>query len=308
MKLDHVNVYALDNGDGWTLIDTGMATTAGRAALRAALDGPLAGKPVTRVVVTHHHPDHVGLAGGLMAQGAELLIPRTAYLIARMLVLDEQDVAPPESVAFYRAAGLEGAALDRYIARRPFNFADVVEPLPLGFRDLPEGGMLKMGGRTWDIRLGGGHAIDHATFWCREEPLVLGGDQLLPGISPNLGVHPTEPEADPVADWIAACRRLAPFATEDQLILPGHKLPYRGLPFRLRQMEENHHSALARLRNHLAEPRTAIECFPALFRRRIGEGEFGLALVEAVAHCNHLWLAGEASRTRRGDAWVYSTA
>jgi glyoxylase-like metal-dependent hydrolase (beta-lactamase superfamily II) len=310
MALNHVNVYALRDAEGWTLIDTGLNARRCRAAWEAALEGPLAGAPVARVLVTHHHPDHVGLAGWFQDKGAELLMTRTAWLFARMLTLDEQERATPEQVAFWQAAGMAPDMLDRRKAERPFNFADVVAPMPLGFTRLDEGQRLHLGGRDWIVRFGHGHAPDHATLWAEEGDLVIGGDQLLPSISPNLGVYATEPMADPVAEWIAACRKLKPFATERQLVLPGHKLPFTGLPDRLRQMIENHDHALDRLREHLAQaPRTAAECFPPLYKREIDEGTYGLALVEAVAHLNHLYHRGEVARVRRDDgAWLWSLA
>ena len=296
MKLDHVNCYALDDGDGWTLIDTGMASARSRGIWERLLAGPLAGRPVRRVLVTHHHPDHVGLAGWFIAKGAELLMPRTGWLLARMLTLDVQDVAPPESLSFYRRAGMDAGLLAARAVERPFNFADCVAPLPLGFTRVTEGQALRLGGRDWTVRMGDGHAPEHATLWADDGDLVIGGDQLLPSISPNLGVYPTEPGADPVGDWIRACARLAPYATDDQLVLPGHKLPYTGLPVRLRQMTDNHTSGLDRLLLALTEPLTAAACFGALYRREIGAGEYGLALVEAVAHLNHLHRAGRVRR------------
>jgi hypothetical protein len=138
---------------------------------------------------------------------------------------------------------------------------------------------------------------------------VIGGDQLLPGISPNLGVYATEPEADPVADWLESCERFAGLARAGELVLPGHKLPYTGLPLRLAQLAANHHGALERLRAHLAEPRVAVECFTVLFQRRIEEGTYILALVETVAHLNHLLARGEVTRRRRDDgAWEWRAA
>jgi glyoxylase-like metal-dependent hydrolase (beta-lactamase superfamily II) len=306
MALDHVNVYALDDGDGWTVVDTGMDAPRVREGWAAALAGPLAGKPVRRVVLTHHHPDHVGLAGWFQAQGAELLTSRTAWLFARMLTLDVQERPSEETLAFWRSAGMEAELYARRAAERPFNFADVVAPMPLGFTRIVEGATVRAGGRDWAVRMGAGHAPEHVTLWSADGEVVIGGDQLLPSISPNLGVYATEPEADPVADWIAACERLAAFATPSQLVLPGHKLPYRGLPFRLRQLADNHHGALGRLRRHLARPRTGCECFEPLFGRRIGVGEYGLALGEAMAHCLHLWHRGEVDRRRRDDgAWLW---
>jgi glyoxylase-like metal-dependent hydrolase (beta-lactamase superfamily II) len=129
-RLDHLNAYALDDGDGWTLVDTGLDTETTRTAWDRLLAGPLAGKPVHRVILTHYHPDHVGLAGWFQSRGAELWATRTTWLYARMLVLDAQDRPPPESLAFWRGAGMDPAMLAERTDTRPFSFADVVAPMP----------------------------------------------------------------------------------------------------------------------------------------------------------------------------------
>ncbi|MGB3178231.1 MAG: MBL fold metallo-hydrolase [Albidovulum sp.] len=307
MALDHVNVYAFDEGDSWTLVDTGVNSKRSRSLMEDVMVGPLGGKPVSRVVVTHHHPDHIGLAGWFQAQGAELLTTRTSWLFARMLTLDEQPLPVAQTVAYWRGAGMNGEVLAKRLAQRPFNFADVVAPMPLGFIRLQDGQNLRMGGRDWIVRTGDGHAPEHATLWEVGGNLVVGGDQLLPSISANLGVYATEPMADPVADWLESCAKFQPFARADQLVLPGHKLPFTGLPLRLHQMVENHVGALSRLEEHLAAaPRTAVECFVPLFKRSVGEAEYGHALVEAVAHLNHLLLAGRVVRNMQQDgAWLW---
>lgn len=309
MALDHVNVFALDDGDGWTIVDTGIASRKAKAIWEAILAGPLKGRPVRRVVVTHHHPDHIGLAGWFQEQGAELVTTRTAWLFARMLVLDEQDRPLPQVLDHWRAAGMAPDLLARKAGERPFNFADVVAPLPLGFCRIAEGDVLRMGGRDWRVRVGHGHAPEQATFWSEADHLILGGDQLLASISPNIGVYATEPGADPLGEWIASTRAFGPHAREDQLVLPGHKLPFTGLPRRLNEMVANHEEALARLLEHLERPSTAVGCFAALYRRVPGEAEFGLALVEAVAHLNHLLKAGRVTRERQSDgAWLWRSS
>ena len=308
MALDHVNVYALDDGDSWTVIDTGFDTKKTRRIWDALLAGPLADKPVGRVIGTHYHPDHIGLAGWFMAQGARFETTRTTWLMARMLQLDPHDVPTAQTLAFYVRSGMDADEYARRIHERPFNFADCVAPIALGYTRLQEGQVIQIGGRTWDIRMGDGHAPEHATFWSRDDHLVIGGDQLLPSISANLGVYAAEPEADPVAEWLASCARFEPLARDDHLVLGGHKLPFTGLPLRLRQMTENHHGALDRLMDHLSEPRSAGQCFDALFKRTIGRDAYGLALVEAVAHVNHLYLAGRVRRSLGADGAYYYCA
>lgn len=310
MKLDHVNVYALDEGDSWTVVDTGFNSKRGRAIWGKLLDGPLGGKPVRRVLVTHHHPDHVGLAGWFQSEhGAELMMTRTAWLFSRMLTLDVQALPTAETIQHWRRAGMRADMLAQRAQERPFNFADVVWPMPLGFTRIKQDDVLRIGGRDWDVHIGNGHAPEHATLWSRDDSVILGGDQILPSISSNIGVYATEPLADPVADWLEACERLGAMARGDHLVLGGHKLPFTGLPLRMHQLIENHHGALKRLLAALDSPKAAGECFAPLFKRAIGDGEYGLALVEAIAHLNHLYLTGQARRDLREDgAWTFVAA
>lgn len=306
---DHVNIYALDDSDGWTVVDAGLDTRATREVWERLLSGPLGGRPVRRIVLTHYHPDHVGLVGWLIARGAELWTTRTSWLTARMLTLDVQERPRAETLAYWRAGGMPEDVLAERAGRRPFNFADCVAPLPLGFRAIAQGEEIVAGGRCWRVEIGHGHAPDQATLWGVGHELVVTGDQVLPGITPNLGVYASEPEADPVGDWLASCRRLGALAGPGQLALPGHRRPFIGLDTRLAELSEHGEAGLDRLEGFLAAPRRASECFDVLYGRAIGAGEYLLALGEAVGHLNRLTRTGRAVRQRGEDgAWRWRAA
>ena len=306
MRLDHVNCYVLDEGDHWTVVDTGLNRDSAREGWTAILNGPLKGKPVGRLVLTHHHPDHLGLLGWFAERGAEVWITRLAYAQARMMQLDDYQTQPPQSVEFRRRAGQPPEGVAEYAKEPPWRLR--VMPIPLGFRAIEEGMTLQMAGRDWTVHFGHGHARDHATFWT--DDIVLAGDQVIPGISSNIGVWAMEPEANPLGDWLESCRRLRRLAEgTDPLVLPGHKAPFRGIDFRLQQLIENHEGALRRIMGALADgPRTAAELFLPIFKREIRGSQYGLALAESVAHMNYLHQSGQVTRRLVDGAWVYSPA
>ena len=302
MALDHVNIYILDDGDGWTIVDTGMKSRKVIEMWQYLIDNTLAGKPIKRVIATHHHPDHIGLHGWFVENhGCEYISTQVAYLTARMLTLDKQEIYLQSQIDFYRRAGMRADLLENRKAERPFNFSDIVYPIPIGFKKISEGDTIEMAGRTWDVRVDHGHAPYHATFWSCDDSLVLSGDQVIPSISSNIGVYPTEPDANPLAEWMSSCKRLQEFSRDDHLALPGHKLPFIGMPLRLTQLLENHRGALDRLRLDLKTPKSAGEVMPTIFKRSLGDSEYSLGLVEALAHCNYLWHAGEVDRILSED-------
>lgn len=297
--LRHVNAYLLADGDGTAVVDTGMD----RPETRAAWDA-VPSLSVTRVVGTHFHPDHIGLAGFLCERhAAPLLMTRGEWLYARMLSADARDAVPDEMVRWWRMAGWSDEQVDHARARGWAGFRRIVSPLPLGFTRLVDGDRLPIGGREWRVVVGSGHSPEHACLLDERNGVLVAGDQVLPRISPNVSLTVSEPEADPLGEWFASIDRLRALDA-DLLILPGHGDPFLGLHARLERMEEEHRERLDALRAHLAEPRRAADCFAVLFRRPIGPDMLGMATGEALAHLRRLEREGRArAEVRDGVRW-----
>jgi glyoxylase-like metal-dependent hydrolase (beta-lactamase superfamily II) len=300
-QLNHINLWLLDDGDGWTIVDTGVNDGTSKENWRKVLEGRLGGRPVKRVIVTHLHPDHVGLAGWLTYKhDCPLYMSRTDYLMCRMLAADTGQAAPPEGERFYRAAGFPEDAIEAYRARFG-GFGRGISRLPQSYVRLQEGDEIAIGGRTWRIVVGRGHAPEHACLWCPELNVMISGDQILPRISSNVSVFPTEPDANPLQDWIDSCTRLRDLLPEDILILPAHNEPFRNAKKRLQDLIDGHEDGMAKLLDLCREPKRAVDVFPALFRARITGGNYLMATGESLAHLNCLIARGAITRTKGAD-------
>ncbi len=289
--LAHINLWLLDDGDACVVVDTGLNTSKVTALWSTLLDGELAGRRIERVVCTHMHPDHLGNAGWLCERtGAELYMTRQEYLYGRVLVGDTGRPAPAAGLDFYRAAGFPDDALERY--RETFGmFGRYVSAPPDRYRRLEDGDRLAIGGRDWHVVVGNGHSPEHACLYCPELNLLLSGDQVLPTISSNIGVWPTEPQANPLADWLASIEKLHARLPDDVLVLPAHGRPFRGLHARLEALRDEHLDGLEALETLCREPLRAVDAFPALFRSEVPPSEMIMATAEALAHLN--WLIAE---------------
>lgn len=304
--LKWINLWLLEDGDGWTIIDTGVAMEQSREYWRAIFESTLGGKPVKRVICTHMHPDHMGLAGWICRKfGATLWMSRLEYITGRMLVADTGREAPEEGVAFYRAAGWDEDLLDSYKVRFG-GFGKAVSKMPDAYRRVEDNDVIEIGGRDWHVITGNGHCPEHVCLWQKELKLFISGDQVLPRISSNVSVFPTEPDGDPLADWISSCKKLLAAVPNDVLVLPSHNEPFHGLHERLTNLIEGHEKALARVLNRLQQsPKRAVDLFGALFARKIGADLIGMATGEAIAHTNCLIGRGQARRIEREGVAYY---
>jgi glyoxylase-like metal-dependent hydrolase (beta-lactamase superfamily II) len=289
----HINLWLLQDSGSWVIVDTGMFTETTRDLWLNVLEKQLCGDPVSRVIVTHLHPDHAGCAGWLEDMcHAPLWMSREEYLLCRTLVADTGKPAPPEGTEFYSAAGFPDAALQRY--QQLFgSFGKFVAPLPQAYHRLVEGMELPIGEHSWRVIIGRGHSVEHVCLYCEKLNTLISGDQILPTISSNVSVYPTEPEANPLADWLDSLSMLKQRLPGDVLVLPAHGKPFGGAHFRLDQLTAEHLDGLGRLRELCRAPVRAIDTFSALFKSRISDSNLIMATGEAIAHLNYLQQEGE---------------
>ena len=294
-SLKFINLWLIDDGDSWTIVDTGLPLPETRTAWKSLIKARITpDKPLKRVMVTHMHPDHVGCAGWLCHKyGADLWMSRLEYITCRMLVSDTGREAPRAGVDFYRRAGWNDAQIDNY-KERFGGFGRGVSQMPDAFRRLSDGDTFEMARQTWEVIIGDGHSPEHACLYCPELNVLISGDQLLPRISSNVSVHPTEPDADPLLDWMTSCEKLLERLPEDVLVLPAHNEPFRGAHARLRHLIDGHETGLSRLKGRMQKgPLTVMDTFTSLFGRAIQPDEIGMATGEAIAHLNCMVHRGE---------------
>ena len=308
MQLNHINVWGLEDKGGWAVVDTGMGTDDTLAAWRAVFASSNEQRPLTRVLATHMHPDHIGMAGWLTRKfNCRLWMTRLEYLNCRVLTADTGRKAPDDGVTFFKRAGWSDAAVENYQARFG-KFGKYIHALPDSYRRIVDGEEIKIGANTWRVIVGTGHSPEHACFYCADLKLLISGDQVLPKISSNVSVHPTEPDADPMRDWLESLAKLKREVPDDVLVLPSHNDCFRGLHARLDYLAASQVRTLERLRKTLQEPKRAVDVFAALFGRSIDETDGGLlnlATGESLACLNYFVHRGEASRQldAAGVAW-----
>lgn len=290
LGIDHINVYAIEEEAGWTLIDTGLYNTETIALWEALFEQALDSRPIVRIVVTHSHADHVGMAGWLAQKfNAPLWMSNQEYKSCQtQLGMTQESVR--KQVAFIQHAGwsytTQSSVMSFYLKS-----ATTISPLPPLAQTLSDGQYIQIGAYQWQVLIGLGHSPEHVCLYCKKLNMLLAGDQILPDINANVAVLADSPKANPMLDWFKSMEYLHLHVPNSAWVLPSHGMPYQGPQSRIEQQVGSRLKALSRLTQALDRPKTLVELFPALFKKPIDANKLSqkvMATGEACAYMNYL--------------------
>jgi glyoxylase-like metal-dependent hydrolase (beta-lactamase superfamily II) len=310
--LDHINLWLLrdeiDGRAGWTVVDCCISRDETKAQWERIFESQLDGLPILRVVVTHMHPDHIGLAHWLCQRwDARLWISATDFNAARVGSHTTTGFGGEGAARFFASHGLTDPESVEKIRGRASYYPSLVPEVPRSYRRMQDGDTLRIGGRDWLCISGYGHAPEHIALYCEALGVLISGDMVLPRISTNVSVYDIEPESDPLRLFLDSIDKFARLP-QDTLTLPSHGKPFRGLHERIRQLHEHHRDRLAEVESACAAgPQSAADVLPVLFKRKLDLHQTTFAMGESVAHLHTLWFAGKVRR-QRGDDGIYRFA
>ena len=308
-RLDHVNVYLVRDTNGWALIDTGIQTDEAKATWDALFEGPLKGITLSKIIVTHFHPDHIGLAGWLCKRfDAPLLTSFSSYMGSKVISLSRNADAMNQYFDFYTSHGMseEHAGV---VAIQGNDYLRRVAELPFTFLRLLMPDTLDIGGRSFRVLSGDGHATEQIMLWCEAEKLLFAADQVIEQITPNVSVFAGEPNGDPLGHFLRSLRFLRAEVPDDVLVLSGHRRAFYGLHQRCSELEAHHEERCDLIRAACAKaPQSVADLVPVLFHRPLDPHQMTFAFTETLAHLNRLVRRGEVETYRDDGRLVSRTA
>jgi glyoxylase-like metal-dependent hydrolase (beta-lactamase superfamily II) len=293
--LDHINLWLLEDGDGWTIVDCGIGNDVTRGLWEEVFAARLDGKPVKRVIVTHYHPDHAGLAGWLTKKfSVPLVMAQAEYMMAHLIHDGLGGTSQEALLELFRRNGLDEERITQ-LASRGNHYARNVPDFPVGFTRIMDGDVVTIDGRGWRMIAGYGHSPEHAALYCESRGVMISGDMVLPRISTNVGVWGMNPEGNPLKQFLDSLGRYLELPAST-LTLPSHGLPFRSTHERIAQLREHHRLRLAELQEACREPKAASEVLTTLFRRELDIHQTFFAMGEAMAHLHYLLAEGRVTR------------
>ncbi len=306
--LNHINLWLIADGDGWTIIDTGYNSDDTRNFWKIIFARLLDGKPIKRIIVTHFHPDHISLAGWLIKKWkAPIWMTYSEWMQAQLNRYGGPTADIDARMAFYTEHGMEKSGIDGYRETRP-DFSKIILPLPTSFRRILDTEEFSIGDHSWRVITGAGHSPEHAALWCKELNILISGDQVLPRISTNVSLQCNEPDGDPLRLYLESLEKFR-CLSKDVLILPSHDQPFYGLHQRIDALGKHHAERLEAAFEACKDAKTSRELIPILFKRQLDSHQLGFAIGEAMAHANYLVTEGRLRKTRGNDGIIrYSQA
>jgi glyoxylase-like metal-dependent hydrolase (beta-lactamase superfamily II) len=314
--LNHINLWLLrdtvDGVEGWTVVDCCIDRPESRAQWEQIFTNELEGLPILRVIVTHMHPDHIGLAHWLCERWTtaehtcRLWISATDFNAARMACQVAAGHGGHAAADFVQSHGIDNPEHLSMIRERSGYYASMVPRVPHQYVRLMDGMGVKIGLHTWQCISGYGHAPEHIALHCPALNLLISGDMMLPRISTNVSVYDLEPEANPLALFLDSLVKMKPLP-ENTLTLPSHGKPFLGLHERIRQLEQHHAERLAEVIEACKQaPQTAHDIVAIMFKRELDLHQLTFAQGEALAHAHLLWHAGQLARSKQTGVYRFS--
>src|ERR1700720_3641074 len=293
-RLNHVNIYLLADGDGWAMVDSGFGNEESIAAWTALFEGPLAHVKVTRLIVTHSHPDHVGLAGWIVERfNCPLYMSQVEYLQSVYHQNRGTEERRNARRLFSRRHGMDESLTDSLLSRGQ-DYLKRVSVLPPSYRRISHGDEISIGTRRFKVITGGGHALDQVMLYCAADKLFLSADQVLSKISPNVSVWAVEPNQNSLGEYLASLASLTTTLPYDLIVLPGHGVPFYGLKTRIKQLADHHGDRGRRVAEACREePKKSKELVRAGFPKQVRDPpQRGFAAGELIAHVNYMLVEG----------------
>jgi glyoxylase-like metal-dependent hydrolase (beta-lactamase superfamily II) len=310
--LNHINLWLVEDSfdtesgpiRGWTAIDCGIASDATRASWETIFSTQLRAMPIVRVIATHCHPDHVGLADWLCQRWrAPLWMTTGEYAFARMMTSSLPGVDGTAMLPHFQRHGLTDPAMLEQLQGRKSYYKTLVPAMPVAYHRMHDGQSFRIGRHQWRVITGYGHAPEHAALHCADLKVLISGDMVLPRISTNVSVFAVEPEANPVQLYLDSLTKYENLP-QDTLVLPSHGKPFRGLHTRITQLRDHHADRLAEVLHACATPQSAASIVPMMFPRALDAHQLTFALGEALAHLHKLWFDGTLRRELSPDGVI----
>lgn len=291
VALKQVNLWLLRDGPGWTMIDCGYGKPAVCEQLMQVWSSVLGGRPITRLIVTHCHPDHAGNSGFIAEHwGLRPWMSQGEWLTAKLARAENDAGTITAREHFYSRHGLSKAQVGKFIAEVvPYKRG---VDLPPDYRRLRGGDNVSIGGDRWQVIVGEGHSPEHVSLYCRERRILIAGDQILPTITTNVSTWPGEPEFDAVGAFLATCKKFLDLLDPETLILPSHRMPFFNVRYRLRELAVHHAERLNLILAGAGRETSAGKLIDVLFRSGLDGHQIGFAMGEIIAHLNHLVVLG----------------